>query len=109
MAWSDIRPGSERSHKMKAVRTTAIVIAGLSVTTVLLWQHAQVKLLSSENTVLHNQLSQIASLQETNSQLAESLKAALESREANQTELTRLRGQGSKLRQLEQENTQLKA
>src|SRR5262249_37890955 len=69
MAWSDIRPGSERSHKMKAVRTTAIVIAGLSVTTVLLWQHAQVKLLSSENTVLHNRLSQIASLQETNSQL----------------------------------------
>src|ERR1039458_10276985 len=51
----------------------------------------------------------MASLQDSNGHLAEQLKTAGESSQADRGELMRLRGQGVRLRQLEQENTELKA
>jgi hypothetical protein len=75
----------------------------------LLWvEQQQIRSLAAENAVLRGQLSQLASLQDTNSFLAERLKAAVETSQANQNELLRLRGQATRLRQLEQENTRLK-
>lgn len=63
----------------------------------------------AENADLRTQLGQMASLQDSNGHLAEQLKAAVETSQGNQTELLRLRGQGARVRQLEQENSQLKA
>ena len=94
---------------MRTLRIGALVIALLAVAGLVLWQKLEINRLAAENTDLRSQLAQNASLQDTNAQLAENLKAAVETSRANQTELTRLRGQGSRLRQLEQENTQLRA
>jgi RNA polymerase sigma factor (sigma-70 family) len=52
---------------------------------------------------------QVQRLEQERSQLSEQLKAAVEASQANQNELIRLRGRGSRLRQLEQENAQLQA
>ena len=51
----------------------------------------------------------MSSLQDSNEGLAQQLKAAIAASQTNQNELLRLRGQGSRLRQLEQENAQLKS
>jgi RNA polymerase sigma factor (sigma-70 family) len=72
-------------------------------------QATQFKRLEAENADLRTQLSQVASLQDTNGYLAERLKGAAETSQANQNELLRLRGQAVRLRQLEQENAQLKS
>jgi hypothetical protein len=91
------------------LKTGALVVVLLSIGALLLWQQQQIKRLVAESADLRNQLNQMASLRESNSQLAEQLKAAGETSQANQNELMRLRGQGVRLRQLEQENTQLRA
>ncbi|MEI7940676.1 MAG: hypothetical protein WCK27_28710 [Verrucomicrobiota bacterium] len=75
----------------------------------LLHQQQQIRRLVAENAELRTQLSEIVALQDANGRLAEQLKAAAESTELNRNELLRLRGQGVRLHQLEQENTQLKA
>lgn len=61
-----------------------------------------------ENADLRTQLSQMASLQETNGRLAEQLRAVAETSKASQSEVLRLRAQAARSRQLEQDNTQLK-
>jgi len=94
------------STKLKA-GAVAVVLLGMAV--LLLVQQQKIKRLVDENADLRNQLNQMASLRDSNGQLAEQLKAAGETSQANQNELMRLRGQGVRLRQLEQENTQLKA
>jgi hypothetical protein len=94
---------------MRKLSIAAALIALLAVAGLLLQQRLELKRMAAENTDLRNQLTQIASLQDTNAQLAERLKVALETFQATQNEVTRLRGQGSRLRQLEQENTQLRA
>lgn len=63
----------------------------------------------AENADQRGQLGQMGSLQDANESLTQKLKAAIAASLTNQNELLRLRGQGSRLRQLEQENTQLKS
>jgi hypothetical protein len=72
------------------------------------FQHFQLKQLTLANEDLRHQLGQLATLESTNEHLTGRLSAALEVSQANQIELARLRGQSVKLRQLEQENAQLK-
>ena len=91
------------------LKVGVLVFVLLCVTSVLLLQQQQIRRLVAENADLRTQLSQIVLLQDTNGRLAEQLKAAAETSQVNQKELLRLRGQVVRLRQLEQENTQLKA
>jgi hypothetical protein len=91
------------------LKVGALVFVLLGVATLLLLQQQQIRRLVAENADLRTQLSEIVSLQDTNGRLAQQLKAAAETSQVNQDELLRLRGQGVRLRQLEQENTQLKA
>ena len=91
------------------LKVGAWVFVLLGVATLLLLQQQQIRRLVAENADLRAQLSQIVSLQDTNGRLAEQLKAAAETAQVNQQELVRLRGQGVRLRQLEQENVQLKS
>jgi hypothetical protein len=92
--------------KLRAGAAIAILIgfAGLLVV-----QQLKVKQLMAENAELRSQLAQTSSLQDSNEDLAQQLKAAVAASQTNQNELLRLRGQGPRLRQLEQENAQLKA
>ena len=94
------------STKSKVV---ALVVLLLGVAALVVLHQQQVRRLQTENADLRTQLSQMASLQDANGRLAEQLKAAAETSQANQNELLRLRGQGSRVRQLERENTQLTA
>jgi len=91
------------------LKVGVLVLALLGVTTLLLLQQQQIRRLVAENADLRTQLSQIVLLQDTNGRLAEQLKAAAETSQVNQKELLRLRGQVVRLRQLEQENAQLKS
>jgi hypothetical protein len=91
------------------LKTGALVVVLLGIGALLLWQQQQIKRLVAENADLRNQLNQRASLRDSEGKLAEQLKAALETAQSDRNELMRLRGQGVRLRQLEQENTQLKA
>jgi hypothetical protein len=84
------------------LKVGVLVLVLLGVTTLLLLQQQQIRRLVSENADLRTRLSQIVLLQDTNGRLAEQLKAAAETSQVNQKELLRLR-------QLEQENAQLKA
>ena len=93
----------------RTLKIGATVAALLGIASLLAWQQLKVNHLMAENADLRSQLGQIESLQDTNERLAEQLKAAVASSQTNQNELLRLRGQGSRLRQLEQENAQLKA
>ena len=95
------------SSKLK-VGALVCVLLGVA-TLLLLHQQQQIRRLVAENAELRTQLSEIVALQDANGRLAEQLKAAAESIELNRNELLRLRGQGVRLHQLEQENTQLKA
>lgn len=81
----------------------------LGFAAVLQFQQLKIKRLLAENADLRSQLGQMGSLQDTSERLAEQLKAAVASSQTNQNELLRLRGQGVRFRQLEQENAQLKA
>jgi hypothetical protein len=93
----------------RRLRIGALVVVLLGVGALVLLQQQQMKRLEAENADLRAQLSQMASLQDTNGHLAERLKGAAETSQANQNELLRLRGQVVRLRQLEQENAQLKS
>ena len=95
--------------KNRKLKIGALVVALLAAAALLLLQQVEIKRLVAENANLRTQLGQMTSLQESNEQLAEQLKAAVETSQASQNELLRLRGQRSRLRQLEQEHTQLKA
>ena len=91
------------------LKSGALVGALVVIGFLILFQQRQVQRLSAENAGLRNQLSQMASLQDNNEQLAEELKATTESSQAHEDELLRLRGQGPRQRQLEQDNAPLNA
>ena len=93
-------------RKLK-VGTVVVVLFGIGA--LVLLQQQQIKRLAVQDADLRLQLAQAASLRENNEHLSEQLKAAVEASQADRTELMRLRGQGVKLRQAEQENAQLKA
>lgn len=91
------------------LKVGAVMVVLLGVAALLLIQQHEIRRLLAENAALQTQLDQLASLRDSHGQLAEQLKAAGETAQADRNELMRLRGQGVRLRQLEQENTQLKA
>ena len=91
------------------LKVGALVVVLLGIAALFLLQQQQIKRLMDENADLGTQLNQIASLRDSNGHLAEQLKTAVETSQADRGELVRLRGQGVRLRQLEQENIQLKA
>jgi uncharacterized protein YydD (DUF2326 family) len=91
------------------LRVGAAVAVLLGFAALLEVQHLKIKRLTLENADLRSQLTQLSSLQDSNEGLAEQLKAANAASQTNRNELLRLRGQGSRLRQLEQENAQLKS
>lgn len=94
------------TRKLKA---GALVVVLLGIAALFLLQQQQITRLAEENVDLRTQLTQMASLQDSNGHLTEQLKTAAEASQAERGELVRLRGQGVRLRQLEQENTELKA
>ncbi len=92
--------------KLKIGAFAAILVGAAAV---MFWQQQQIKRLLVESAVLHDQLGQAASLRDENQRLAAQLKTSVEGSPVDQRELMRLRAQSPKLRQLEQENAQLKA
>ena len=97
----------QMSTKLKA-GALVVVLLGIAALFLLQQQH-QITQLVRENADLRTQLNQMASLRDSKGHLAEQLKAAVETSQVDRSELVRLRGQGVRLRQLEQENTELKA
>ena len=91
--------------KLKAGALAAILVG---VAAVMFWQQQQIKRLMVEGAALHDQLGQAASLRDENQHLAAQLNASVEDSQADRRELMRLRAQSSRLRQLEQENAQLR-
>lgn len=91
------------------LKSGALVIVFGSAASLLLWQRLEMKRLGTECTDLRGQLGEMSSLRESNERLAEQLKAAAESSQASRKELLRLRAEGGRLHQLEQENVQLNA
>ena len=92
--------------KLRVGATVAVLLGFAGLLAV---QQLKIKHLMAENADLRRQLAQIGSLQDSNEGLAQQLKAAIAASQTNQSELLRLRGQGPRLRQLEQENAQLKS
>jgi hypothetical protein len=90
-------------------KVVALVVILTGIAALVLVKQQQISELMAENAALRSQLSQLASLQDTNGYLAERLKGAAETSQASLNELLRLRGQVVRLRQLEQENVQLKS
>lgn len=105
----ELRLGQYQIAMSPKVKVGATVVVLLGFAALFHLQQLKIKQLVAENADLRTQLGQMGSLQDTNERLAESLKAAVASSQTNQNELLRLRGQGLRLRQLEQENAQLKA
>lgn len=93
----------------KTLKAGALVVVLLGIVALLLVQQHEIRRLLADNAALQTQLNQMAAMRDSNEQLAEQLKATLETAQADRNELTRLRGQAVRVRQLEQENTQLKA
>ena len=89
---------------MAKLKTGATIIILVGAAAVVFLQQQQIKRLTAESAALHDQLGQVASLQEENQRLSEQLKVSVEGAPGDQRELMRLRGQSSRLRQLEQEN-----
>ena len=94
------------SPKLKVGATVAALLGFAGLLEV---QQLKIRHLMAENADLRSQLVQMSSLQDSNEGLAQQSKAAIAASQTNQNELLRLRGQGSRLRQLEQENAQLKS
>ncbi len=94
------------SPKLKVGAAVAMLLGFAGLLEV---QQVKIKHLMAQNADLRSQLAQMSPLQDGNEALAQQLEAAIAASQTNQNELLRLRGQGSRLRQLEQENAQLKS
>jgi hypothetical protein len=81
-----------------------LVLLGLVV-----WQHQQIKLLRAKESHLREQLAGATSLREEDERLVQRLKKAGEDSQTARRELMHLRGELSRLHQVEQENAQLRA
>ena len=91
--------------KIEFAVVSLILAAAISI--VVLQQH-QVKRMAAENVTLREEVRRAANLQQEDAQLINRLKSEVERAEAERLELARLRGQITRLRQIEQENAQLK-
>jgi hypothetical protein len=94
---------------MRPKATLVIILFGvLGLATLFLIQQQRLKFLVTENADLRSQLETLGSLKDNNELLAQQLKVVTRTAQSNQYELLRLRGQVSRLQQLEQDNAQLK-
>ncbi len=71
---------------MRKLQIGTLVVALAAVAALLLLQQRDIKRLVAENADVRTQLSHMASLQDSNEQLAEQLKAAVEASQANRNE-----------------------
>ena len=93
---------------MKKLRAGALAFVLIGAAVFAFWQHQQIERLMAERAGLREQVGEAASQRDEIQGLAAQVKATVESSEADRGELMRLRAQSSKLRQIEQENAQLK-
>ncbi len=93
---------------MKKLSAGALALALIGAVAFNFWQHQQIKRLIAEQAVLRDQIGQAASLRDEVQRLTAQIKANAEGSEADRLELMRLRSQSTRLRQVEQENAQLK-
>lgn len=93
---------------MTTLRAGALALILIGAAAFTFWQHQQIKRLMAERAVLHDQVGQAASQRDEIQRLAAQIKATVEGSEADRGELMQLRARSSRLRQVEQENAQLK-
>src|SRR5688572_21388923 len=91
--------------KLKDGAWTVILVGAVAFT---FWQHQQIKQLIAERFALREQVGQVALQRDEIQRLAVQIKANVKGSEADRAELMQLRAQASRLRQVEQENAQLK-
>lgn len=90
-------------------KAAALIISLSALGALILLQRLELKRTGTETSDLRRQLGEMAAAQERQEQLIRQLKAATAAPRTDQDELLRLRGQSSLMRQLEQENSNLKA
>ena len=93
---------------MKKMRAAALALILIGAAALMFWQHQRIERLIAERAVLRDQVGQAASARDEIQRLAEQIKTSVQASEADRRELMRLRAQLSRLRQVEQENAQLK-
>ena len=93
---------------MRNLKVGAFTVAVIGVAAIMIGQQQQIKRLRLECADLHGQLGQAEALRNENQQWAVRFKASVDASQADRSELMRLRAQSSRLRQLEQENSQFK-
>ena len=100
----------QRSKKtmMTKLRAAALALTLIGAAAFMFWQHQRIERLIAERAVLRDQVRQAASERDEIQRLAEQIRTSVQASEADRRELMRLRAQLSRLRQVEQENAQLK-
>ena len=86
-----------------------LVLLAVAIAAVVVMQQLHLNRVQAENAELRDQLAELDSLRQTNSTLADQLKASGNNSKAVESELLRLRSEEGRLRDMEQENSQLKA
>ncbi len=86
-----------------------LVLLAVAIAGVVVMQQLHLNRVQTENAELRDQLADLDSLRQTNSTLADQLKASGNNSKAVESELLRLRSEEGRLRDMEQENSQLKA
>jgi len=93
---------------MTKMRAAALALILIGAAALMFWQHQRIERLIAERAVLRDQAGQAASERDEIQRLAEQIKTSVQASGADRRELMRLRAQLSSLRQVEQENAQLK-
>jgi hypothetical protein len=93
---------------MTKMRAAALALILIGAAALMFWQHQRIGRLIAERAVLRDQVGQAASERDEIQRLAEQIKTSVQASEADRRELMRLRAQLSRLREVEQENAQLK-
>ena len=93
---------------MTNLRAAALALILIGAAALTFWQHQRIERLIAERAVLRDQVRQAASERDEMQRLAEQINTSVQASGADRRELMRLRAQLSRLRQVEQENAQLK-
>jgi len=93
---------------MTNLRAAALALILIGAAALTFWQHQRIERLIAERAVLRDQVGQAASERDEIQRLAEQINTSVQASGADRRELMRLRAQLSRLRQVEQENAQLK-
>jgi hypothetical protein len=93
---------------MTKLRAAALALPLIGAAAFMFWQHQRIERLMADRAALRDQVGQAASERDEIQRLAAQIKTSVQASEADRAELMRLRAQSSRLRQVEQENAQLK-